>query len=519
MSILKHVPKGFKARPEQILILEQVEKNIELNDVIVLPADVASGKSLILQTIARYLSSKGLSVATLTPRVALQQQYKESFKDIAVLKGKARYSCGDSQFKSCQERYDIMGDNCKGCHFTKEKKRAETENTAVFNIHSYGYLKNRKQVLQVDEAHLLFDVLSDVSSRMIWQHKTKYPDNLNHYLDVIVWLEKDIKRLDKEIVAQTHETKSLEVSYKSEGKVPKAVIAARRELAELERDRKLGERVLNGIKAAPSNFFIEHVWDEYRGKKRKALKIRPTTMKGLPAWLWPPDKTKKIILASGTINKQDVEMLGLGDRRVKFIDCPPAIPAVNRPIILDFAGNMSYKYQDKNMPALAAKIMDLKGSNKGTKGFVHVTYSMALKLKKLLSGSDFVWHTKEDKEDKLKEWMESPNKNSVFIASGMAEGVDLAGPEFGWQAICKIQYPSRGDKLVEFWYNNNQEWISWLTARTLMQQCGRICRGPDDFGKTYILDASHGNQFKRRFGFYQRSKKYLPDFFTARYKR
>ena len=63
------------------------------------------------------------------------------------------------------------------------------------------------------------------------------------------------------------------------------------------------------------------------------------------------------------------------------------------------------------------------------------------------------------------------------------------------------------DKLIAKWASEDSPWYNWMTARTIEQQVGRICRGPDDFGKTYIVDLAFGNIPKKRPGFVQRAHK------------
>ncbi|RLI82567.1 hypothetical protein DRP04_03665, partial [Archaeoglobales archaeon] len=41
------------------------------------------------------------------------------------------------------------------------------------------------------------------------------------------------------------------------------------------------------------------------------------------------------------------------------------------------------------------------------------------------------------------------------------------------------------------------DWYNEEAIRQLVQVCGRICRGPDDFGITVILDQKFGDLYKR----------------------
>ena len=113
-------------------------------------------------------------------------------------------------------------------------------------------------------------------------------------------------------------------------------------------------------------------------------------------------------------------------------------------------------------------------------------------------------------------WDDSDSKKPVImLASGFAEGVDLKGEEFGFQVITKVMYPSMADKLNAMLYKEDPQRMAWQTVRTILQQSGRICRGPEDKGDTWIIDGAFGNKKKKRMGLYQRSNSYFPQYFKS----
>ena len=508
-SILNFSPPGMTARPWQKEVLLEIERTWEANDVFVIPGSVGFGKSFIAMTLANWIDLKyNKSVAVCTPRVALQEQYQRSFPNVPVLKGKSRYKCDEMEDYTCEAMYETGG-YCGTCSYVATREAVKKSNQAVFNFSSYLYNKEQRNVLIVDEAHLLHDFLQDENTMQLWRHKEKFPDDMTIAGDVSIWLTGEIQKLSKalaKVEAEIIKAKALEE--------PDAEALADLGEEKVLLSRKLDKygRVRRGIEACPTNYFIERERAPYglRRDIETLLRVRPETLRGLPPILWGR-KTDKIILLSGTISNIDLRRLSLNhDRRVKWLDTYNPIPAEQRPVSTVGAINMSWKHQDKNLPAFVAKLNEIM-SKQPSSGIVHVTYGLAEKLRKHLTDDRFMWHTKENKEQVLEEFLQSEGR--VLIACGMAEGLDLAGEQFGWQVIGKIMYPSKKDNLIDKWYNTDPEWINWLAVRTTLQQCGRICRGPDDFGITYILDSTFGNLEKKRFGLVTKNRDMFPDDF------
>lgn len=477
MSILSYAPKGYTLRKNQVDILIQVEDMWNKSDVIVIPAPVASGKSVIILTIAKWMKSFGKKSAILTPRVSLQTQYSKAFPSIPVLKGADRYTCGASKV-GCRTTKDMQGHYCEGCKYKAAKTKVSESSIGIYNMSSYLFAGYRRDILLVDEAHNLYSFISDQFTLNLWKHIHKYPKDMKTCGTVAIWLEGEIKSLVSQlgVAKDTGDQKEYEA---------------------LTKQLNTYRRVLSGLQVAPANFFIEKTKESYRGKMKDVLKVRPTVLSGLPEILWPSKKTEKVILLSGTISDLDMRLLGLRGKRVSTVTTTNPIPAQNRPIDVSVGVNMSYKYQDKNMPKMADLLEELRQNN-SKKGLIHTTYAISNKLKKYLTDDRYIFHTKLNKDEKLAEFIKSEDK--IFVACGMSEGLDLAGSDYTWQAITKIQYPNKADQLIDKWYREDSERVNWMTIRTLRQQIGRICRTPEDFGITYVLDTAFGNLVTKRFG-------------------
>jgi Rad3-related DNA helicase len=519
-SILGCAPAGFILRPEQQKALLDIESIWNKMDVLVLEAWVGSGKSVLGQTITKWCNKYRLSVATITPQVFLQDQYKRSFPDVVNLKGATRYQCGEHKGLNCRAVKDAMEKCCQGCDYTKAVSSVETTSNIICNFHSYIQHSSYKDVLIIDEGHNTFKFLQDFLTVIFWKDKHKFPDQTPDYGELALWIEKLIKDTKRAVVkASKDATKAKQILDASKDPQTKqmaidAIADAAKRLHEAKSDNFRFSLALKTMITCPEPMFVERLTLERRGKQVECIRMRPKTMTGLPKILWPESKVSKIILMSGTIKELDTEKLGLSDKRVKTLKVPNVIPPENREIIPITNCNLSYAYQDKNLDKLAQTIKTIMADHPNSKGVIHTTYSLAAKLWKILDTPRVLYHSSDDKDARLREFLETKEPR-VLMACGMSEGLDLAGSDYSWQIITKIMWPNRSDKMIEHFYQKEPEYISWETVRTTIQQTGRICRGPTDTGKTYIVDSSFGNPLTKQRGLFQSAYKFFDEDFKA----
>ena len=513
MSILDFVPEwadrkeGCLRWQNQKSQLLRIEKNWNKYDIFVSNSSVGSGKTIILQTIARWRASKDESSATITHRINLMNQHQKDFPEVPVLKGRSHYTCGEG-VGSCEDHYELFESYCEDCKYKKVKAAATGSNNAMFNYQSYIYNQAFKQNLYLDEADQCFDIIAEMFSIKLWKHLYKYPKARTHG-DVAIWLEGEITKLQEERAIISKRMGKNRFLNKKSHKLSKAAAVLMKEYQLVSRQIRKFKRVLMGLQRSPGNFFIEEVYENYRGVKRKALQVRPTTLTDLPDRLWPEEHTKKIVLMSGTIRDIDLRKMGLLGRRIYYVDTIDPIPSDRKPIIVENKLNMSFKYQDKNIIPFAEQIEDIISRHPDTKGIVHMTYSLAEKVRPYLnSNSRIIFHDKDNKDDKLKHFL-ACKEPIVLVGCGMGVGLDLDGPEYSFQIIGKIMWPNKKDKLINYLYEKQIERIKWDTCKTVIQQWGRICRSPEDYGVTYIIDSAFGNPKKKRFGLFQQCKQYF----------
>lgn len=467
-SILDYVPKGFKLREVQRKALLDIEEAWDSADVIAIPAPVAAGKSLIGITVALWQKAKERGTSIMTSQVILQDQFEKTPPYLPVLRGRARYRC-HHEYSTCEDGGDSAMGYCPNCPYLEAKNRCLAANVAVFNFHSYFFNKAYKNTIFIDEAHTLMGMIREFYTLKVWKYQHRYPQ-INNKADIAIWLEQKIKALE-------HELKHLRTKEEVDEAKYKKVVRL------LEKFRIVYE----AFDLNPADFFFDQTRELHKGKMREVMNIKPLTIKNINHGLWPRKKVDKILLSSATIISQDIEELGLHYRKVKILECGSPIDPEKRPFVFIPVANMGRNYQEKNIPKMAEFLKKLADKHADFKGVTHMTYSLARQFQGLLKGPRWMFHDKDNKAHKLQEFMDSPHPD-ILVACGMDQGIDLAGSEFQWQAIVKVQFPSLGDPMIQSQAKERPKWYVWQTIRTVQQQYGRICRTPDDYGITYMLD-------------------------------
>jgi len=462
-SILTH----FYGTPSTIQaeLLIELEKQWDFYDVFSIIAPTAFGKTRVAHAIADWSNSATITV----PNNILLDQYKDNFPDSSILYKRASYKCKTYPQRSCEETHKKLKRCCGGgeCNYLNAVKRAKQSPLNIVNYYTYLVHKLYSKTLIVDEAHLLLQTLQEFATKRIWKKTYGWPSSIQTLADIAGWLE-TVANLDKKL-------------------------------------QKLHKEIL----ATNPCTLVRRDVDWLRGQEEEVLKLIPLDTKNEPPIFWPPSKVKKIVLLSATLGKPDIESLGLSKKRVLFLECPSPIPVENRPIIYHKIANMSHRYQTESLPKIAKYIQYLLNEHPD-KGMIHTPYSVAGKLKKYLEHEDrLVWHDRENKVGIVEDFIDSdPEEGQVLVGSGLYEGLDLVDDTARWQVITKVPYPSLYDPAIRSKLEQDEAWYAWATIRPLLQASGRICRGPQDYGVTYILDTAFSK-------LYNTHKELFPDWWTS----
>jgi hypothetical protein len=321
----------------------------------------------------------------------------------------------------------------------------------VLGYHQYMANKAYNSTLCVDEGHKLLEFLREKESIKLWGHLDGFEEGqFRDIIDVIRW---------------------------TETAVPTTRITAL--ISKLRSDK---------------NYIIESSKQMFRGHERDCLKLTPLSPRNNKPIMWPPGRVKKIVLLSATFSKEDLYDLGLDRFRVKWIEVGSPIPKENRPILYTPVAKISFN----NLDATQKLVTWIKGAlNNHTheKGIIHATYGLAAKLQ--LDDDRIMTHNKFNKSEIYGAWLNSdPSEGKVLIACGMYEGISLDYDLARWQAIIKIPFANLRDPAIFARLKERPKAYAWDAIKQVVQAAGRVCRTPDDYGVTYIVDENFTRLYK-----------------------
>jgi len=458
-------------RPGQASLLRQLQESWDKADVFVLDAPVAFGKTLVGMTIARWAGKAHIAL----PNNMLVQQMKESFPQVSCLERKDSYRCQsyreevDLSYANCGSHKSRTDEYCTGCPYLAATRAAYARPVSVSNYHVYMAYKLYKPTVIIDEAHLMVPLVQELEGRKVWTQDIGLPQSIDTYAKLRDWLKKNPKVVETRPALQS---------------------------------------VLRDLESGTEHYLVKRSEEKWRNEERDCLSLLPidTSHSQKAAMLWPIQKVKKLVLMSATISEMDVRQLALQGKRVKFIYGQSPIPKERRPILSGEHLNCSanYPYTSQGLQPMVNKLKEMLQTTpflKTTKGLIHTPYSMATvlgpMLKAALPGHDILVHDSRNKQEVFQKFRNS-NRSCILIGSGMWEGLDLLGYEYGWQVVAKLPFPSLGDPAWKYLAENEPERYAWATAKTLLQGFGRICRGPTDFGLTIVLDKTFDNFYFRQ---------------------
>ncbi len=464
MGLKSYFPfNSFRGGQEEIL--DKLETEWTKYEVIVLRCPVAFGKSPIASAIQEWELAAGRGCCIITPTNILRKQYLDTFDWMQTVKSQDDYWIEKYSMTEREFRKRIYKWGSKNSEYTADYKAVRRKTTSVVgNFYTYLAHKLQRHTLIVDEAHALLGTLQEIAAKRIWKHEYQYPSDAATFGDLLRWTKRKAS------------------------------------------DPKL-TRLTGILESANTTSLLRFGTEFYRGVDKPCIKLIPMNVSNIANPFWG-SKVKRIVLMSATIGPKDIEMMGLSNRRILYVDVDSPIPVERRPILFQPVGNMSFNSQDDNLATMALEIKDI-ADHHGTKGFVHAPYALAAKLKPYLQDdSRFMFHDQDNKAAMYEKFYNLPaSSNAVMVGSGMTEGLDLKYDVAEWQVMTKVPYPSLVDPAMRYLAENDPDYYNWQVSKDVMQASGRICRAPDDTGITYLLD----NQFRV---WYNKVKHSLPKWFT-----
>lgn len=518
-NILSAFPSKFTPSSQQVKLLKKIEK--AFNDghkFVVCNAPTGSGKSFISKTIgnlsnecpdkykSRVLDYTAYNRAqygnyqyedeltdhdpfgcfTLTITKSLQDQYKEQFSDIEILKGKSNYICDvDDQFTvdiaPCLYLQFLKKECWKTdrCPYYKQRNNTLTSKFATLNYNMFfslpEHLKHREYII-CDEASELEDQLVKEFTCIVEFNFLKYCDiKIKPYnrKSPITWVRNLIVLISDKINNIRDTIATNEKKYTNEKKTK-------------ERD-KLVRLQLLGSKLA----ILNDTWNdsEYICEPDQSCVIfTPLKVDQLSNRLFKYGK--KIILMSATIIDSKNFCKSLGIKDFVYIEAESTFDHKKAPIFCSTKIKLNHYNLEKNLPIITQMVESICALHKNEKGLIHTqTHKITKHLMNNLKDDRFLFREHGVSNESIIQSHVETDQPTVLISPSLTHGVDLKDNLARFQIIIKAPYLPIKSKRVESLMKLDRDWYINKMLGVLIQACGRGIRSKDDYCKTYILDS------------------------------
>ena len=442
---------------------------------------VPTGGGKSISYMAAAMMTRGRSLV-LTSTKGLQDQLAHDFDGlIAIIKGKSAYKCKSSgntwscKTGSCQWGYQCPYKEA-GCEYHDAIRAANKARIVVTN---YSFWMSNKpetlgpfNLLIMDEAH----------------------DAAEHLLGS---LSMEITR--EEVYGIAHwpsPTSSAHTLYEWV-KVLKGIVD------DMVKKKKGGERgKFRFLSLQQKLVILDQIWMdnwvvEHHGKSITWDAIWPAPL--AQSYLFR--QIPKVIMTSAFVTKADLMMLGIkDDTETEYVEYPSTFPVAHRPVYFIPTARMDRNITDAGMNAWANRIDQIIGSRFGWKGLIHaVSYDRSRRICNFSMYKEFMLnHNDGATADVVSRFKES-DPPCILVSPSMVTGYDFPYDLANWQIISKVAFPDSRPLVMKARQRINPDYGCYIALKQLVQATGRICRAPDDWGDTFIIDSHFGwvkNKYK-----------------------
>lgn len=482
-------------RPGQAEAISQILDALEDVDTVVVDGPPGTGKSVIANAAA---IRSGLRTLFLTGTKALQSRYSGPPTSLPTAVGRANYPCalvfgataaeGPCAFNyECPERFS--------CEYVLQRNNALAAPIAVVNYalamsDPNGIFLNERDLLVLDECHLLegqaadhFAIRLDLEMAQAGLEGLPPLPSDSSVDSYRRWAEEIRPRFEEELILQEAHIEA------REGAIRKFGMVYIRRLSQL-------------CEALERLFHIDDTWIPFssninvKGVTRTQV-FKPTDVALLlQSRLWRPGV--KRILMSGSIGDAEALIKAVGAGKYRLVTVSSSIHPRQRPIVYWPRANVTNHTWGQSIISIAEALDRLIDKHSDCKGIVHTTSGeLADRVQKLMKHGHIVFmHGTQNRAHVFEDFRAAPPP-AVLISPSAYYGEDFPGDEARWQAIAKVPYPPLGDPWVKAKMEADPGWYDQKTVQGLIQAAGRVVRGPDDWGTTYILDEKFETVFRR----------------------
>lgn len=537
-KLLKHFPKDYEPSTGQVDIIKRVDHAFTHNNKFcIVSAPTGTGKSFLAMTLANASNPPSqnfinliksydaykqdftgnytnqieceeefpFGAMTLTITKSLQDQYKELFNEVAVLKGKNNYMCEVDLISTVESAPCMIAPkikescwSCDKCTYYNDRNSTLLSKHSVLNykmfLHLPRHLK-RKNYIICDEA-------SELENEMVKMFSLNLDISKLQKLGIKI---PKINKPENKVVKEWLGTLSLVLSNFIES---------------LVKEHSVNSNLVIGVKAKISilrNIYwqINQCLTEWQTcewvidfPQNDVLTITPLKVSTLTKHIF--DYADQVVLMSATIidHKKFAESLGI--EKYEYIETSSNFDPKQSPVYLSNQQGLNHANKAQLLPQMATQIKELCKLFSDKKGIIH-THSSDITsiLQKYLKDNRFLFRNElANNEDILNKHMSSKDP-TVLVSPSLTHGIDLKDDLARFCIIVKLPYLPLGDKRIKKMFDIDKEWYENQMLNTLVQMCGRATRSKNDYSTTYILD---GNGIR----VLPRVKGKLPDHFFSR---
>lgn len=492
--------------PGQIeVIVDAVEMLVSGTKHVIIEAPTGVGKSVIAKTIHLVMSQLMDTWRTgiITATKGLQDQYKKDMPEIFVLKGKSNYTCPFStttvygtqpcivQQRQEKNRCDAKSD----CPYVKARdqflKKApfRITNNAFQIIAPEDMIANPETIVDLlvcDESHELEGTIIDNSAVVIDLNEARMMVMDTGFTGVYSQIDEFFKILSTKKKSQPFFFSKDELTLISEEYLP------------------VFQKFHFGAEAKSK------VQDSFAPVAEYALKLLQYTRTVLKGIEWIATKHENLLQEIKPVYASDVaedalfrkanqfihmsaticgfpeyaKSLGLQDW--KSIEISNPIPVQNRKVIafpLFYLGRQFSDWEKYN------KVMNvIAKKHDGQSGIIHTpSFDLANQLHNSLSEPFKSMAIVSNKRQDIMQHLTTPG--SIVISPSVFQGYDFKNDLARWQIVAKVPFGFLGDPHIKLNSERMPHWYKRNAILKVVQMAGRVVRGVDDWGITYVLDA------------------------------
>lgn len=516
-AILKLVEEEFPFETfnsgQKETIISAIKALMKGTPHVIISAPTGSGKSAIAITIHNVLKRihRDYRTCIITSTIGLQKQYKQDYPDLLDLKSKVHYSCNKGApgymsqeclqkiySKQCDKAscpYLIARDSWVNCPDIK------TTNSSFYITAGPAILSNleddRLDLTVIDECHEIDKVVIENTSiafklkdgyKRIQQQWRSFMDYYSELITILLKQFPEDRHFNFKLLTES-DIGSIGVMFKECVRIADQLSKKADQLKNADAvAMKLASQDLlefsKNLSFLMDPSFQSPYYKWIVTKSETEYKIVPLSTRTYRTQGVLFSKANQHIHMSATICgvKEYAENLNIAEGDYVFIETHNPIPEENRPVYMDETLQINRGTDPKDITALVDRIISKESGN----GVIHtVSFKLA---------NDILNNSKHKKRmivsnnrEEILDFLDTHN-NGIVLSPSIETGYDFKDDLARWQIIAKIPFLNLGDLYVSERKKLNSAWYIRETVLRFIQSAGRVCRGVNDYGKTYVID-------------------------------